>query len=194
MTRTANIRSKLDELKVRDRQLESFGAAEPHGHGYRELPRLEAAGVARLESAFDIELPSELRAFLMDVHGGGAGPGYGFFIEAPCKTTRPGRPFPYGAGDVAAFTAGSARRAEGLPLVDDPDDDDDWPPGSGFVAIAHHGCGCIDVIVTAGEQRGLIWFCDMQWFPRLSPSGPLGFFDWFEGWLDDQLRFRRPSG
>jgi hypothetical protein len=75
-----------------------------------------------------------------------------------------------------------------LPDDDDEDDDEDWPPGPGFLPIAHHGCGVFDVIVVTGEQRGLIWWCDMQWGPVYDPSGrQLSFLDWYERWLDESI-------
>ena len=46
----------------------------------------------------------------------------------------------------------------------------------------------MDVVVLGGEQRGLIWCCDMQWCPAFGSTGEQWtFFDWYESWLDDSL-------
>ena len=187
-TTLSNLRGKLDRLKVADRGLRVFGAGGVDGHGYRELPCLDEASIGHLESSLQVRLPDELRAFLETVHGGGPGPGYGLFVDAPAApTARAARPFPYGDDDAASLiTRQGVERLAGLPLAEG-DHDDDWPPGPGFVALAHHGCGCFDVLVVTGEQRGLVWFCDMQWFPRFAEHGQLGFLDWYESWLDHAL-------
>jgi hypothetical protein len=38
-----------------------------------------------------------------------------------------------------------------------------------------------------GSQRGLIWWCDARWCPYYDHKGQLGFFDWYERWLDASL-------
>lgn len=61
--------------------------------------------------------------------------------------------------------------------------------GAGLLPIAHHGCGVFEVIVVAGEQRGRVWWCDMRWAPHHDEQGKqLGFLDWYERWLDAELR------
>lgn len=166
-----------------------FGAGGPHGHGYRERPCWSADRRSTVEAAYGVEFPAELVAFLCELHGGGPGPGYGFLVEEPSSpTSRAAAAFPYDASDAARLLA--RRRIEpyaGLPAVEDAEDAEDWPPGPGFVALAHHGCGMFDVIVTSGEQRGRIWFFDMLWFPRWSPQGTPTLFEWYEAWLDSAL-------
>src|SRR5688572_3712164 len=100
MLRAERIRAKLDELRRRDRRYVVFGACAPHGHEYRCKPVLADREVRELERGFGIELPVELRTFLTTVHGGGAGPAYGFFLAADAvPRPRRARPFPF---DTAA--------------------------------------------------------------------------------------------
>jgi hypothetical protein len=194
-TRLDRIREQLDDLSRRDHAHTLFGAAAPHGHGYRRQPVLGAAGVRELEAGFGVELPGELRAFLTNVHGGGAGPGYGLVVE-PDRVRRPrrARPFPFDEAVARAVItqrlAGGSTRGKTVAAPDDEDDDDDdWPPGPGFIPIAHHGCGVFDVLVVAGQQRGYVWWCDMSWAPSYDGDGrPMGFLDWYESWLDSGLR------
>jgi SMI1/KNR4 family protein SUKH-1 len=135
----------------------------------RIQPPLDADGIARIERAHGVTLPDELAAFLTTIHGGGPGPGEGLVIPDRPRS-RTARPFPYGAAEIA-------RGAGPLPLVDE-DTDDDWPPGPGFIELAHLGCGVFDVIVVTGEQRGQMWCCDMAWRPHGD-----GFLRWYERWL-----------
>lgn len=185
--RLAEVRKRLDRLAEIDRALRLFGAGGAHGHGHRSRPCWEPSRVARWEARAGVELPRELAAFLREVHGGGVGPGYGLLVEE-APPPRVAEPFPYGADDAERLLARrKTERFAGLPLTDEDDDGDDWPPGPGFVPLAHHGCGMFDVIVVTGEQRGRIWFCDMAWIPREGAHGTPGFLEWYEAWLDDAL-------
>lgn len=176
-SRWARLRADLDRLVRLDTELRVFGAAGVHGHGYRRAPTRDEAS---LDAAFGALLPAEVRAFLAHVHGGGAGPGYGLDVWAEPRASSP---FPYGTAHARALIErGATERSPSLPLVDD-DDDDSWPPGPGFVALAHQGCGVYDVIVVTGEQRGFVWCCDMAWRPYRTGDRQLGFFDWYEQWL-----------
>jgi SMI1 / KNR4 family (SUKH-1) len=149
------IREKLERLKVMYNWRRFLGA------GYREVPPLDDAAVARLEQGYGIILPDELRAFLQQVHGGGPGPGYGLRIHTPLvPQLRAARPFP--CDNAAAYGILVRRRQERyalLPLlVEELGDDHDWPHGSGFIPLVHHGCGMFSVLVVTGEQRGRVWF------------------------------------
>ena len=180
--RLAVLRRKLDELRARDVAMQEFGA---DAHRYAELPPLDEAQLTAHEQAWGVRLPDEVRAFALTMHAGGPGPAYGMLpIVGPAP--RIAEPFRYGDADVAELFARRAtdRRAT-LPLVEEGDD---WPPGGGFLPLAHLGCGVYDVIVTTGEQRATIWRCDMAWLPMhridRDPPAQLGFFDWYEDWLD----------
>lgn len=198
--RLTAIRDGLAALRVRDRERAAFGAALPYGHDYREQPRLDDREIDALTSALGVALPRELEAFLRHVHAGGSGPGYGFFVVAPrAASGRDARPFPYDQDAAAASIRtlqGSDRNDGWLELVEDPEDGEDWPPGPGFIPIAHHGCGVFDVLVLSGEERGHVWTCDMKWAPVHDRGGPLGFLAWYERWLHGALAARglRPWG
>lgn len=190
--RVDSIRRKLDELARLDVDRRLFGSREPDGHGYVQRARLDTQQLSDLETSFGVELPGELRIFLGEVHGGGAGPGYGLSVDAdPALLSRRSRPFPF--DDAAAQRVIAARldgtdRWASLDMPDDAAEEDDWPPGPGFIPIAHHGCGIFDVVVTTGAQRGLVWCCDMTWCPVFDAEGrPVGILDWYERWLDRSL-------
>lgn len=185
---------KLEELKARDRRLRVFGAGGSFGHRYRCRPSLTATQLEEFQHDLGVELPAELECFLRTVQGGGAGPGYGLtVVEDATPVPRRARPFPFD-GEVAAALirqrlAGGSGRWACVAGPDDDDEDEDWPPGPGFLPLAHHGCGVYDVLVVAGEQRGYVWSVDTdQWWPAFDASGrQLGFFDWYEQWLDNAL-------
>ncbi len=188
----ARIREKLDSLRERDRNLSIFGAGSSHGHGYRERKALEDASVGHLESDLGVAFPSEVSEFLRYVHAGGPGPGYGLFFE-PDPSTREHRirPFPFGTAQTQALietrlSGGDNRWAT---LDDNSEEGTSWPPGPGFIPLAHLGCGVFEVLVLAGEQRGFIWWHDSGWAPFHNEHGrQYTFLDWYELWLDESLR------
>ena len=187
-------------LAERDRRCEIFGADH---HRYRRRPRLEESEVTSFERAHRIALPADLRAFLVRVGNGGAGPFYGLHAlgedgRGPWKTGErvgtPSAPFPIGA-DARAPLDGA------LPLCDE-------------------GCGLADWLVVTGPEAGNVWHdarCDAEgcrpwgsgeaahedgcvgWddiediglpsFGRIDvPELPrLRFLDWYEQWLDRAL-------
>jgi hypothetical protein len=184
------IRNKLLSLRAIDTKLRVPGAGGEHGHCYREDPVLDDVGLCRIERAYGVSFPDEIRAFLTQVHGGGAGPGYGLRIPIPAvPQLRTTRPFPH--DNHAAESILSRRktvRFSMLPLVEgEGEDDRAWPQGPGFIPIAHHGCGMFSVLIVTGEQRGKVWFCDMGWIPEHSSTKQFGFLDWYEDWLDRHL-------
>lgn len=193
--RLSNLRSKLSQLERLDSARRIFGSKPPVGHGYLRQPCLTTDQLSQLERSFGIQLPTELRVLLSQVLGGGAGPGYGFSVTADRSTlARRAKPFPFADEDAARVIAARRSRSDPwssleLPAVDENDeDDDDWPPGPGFIPLAHHGCGVTSVVVASGVQRGLVWCCDMRWCPEFDSDGrQLGVLDWYEDWLDRSL-------
>lgn len=185
--RLAAIREKLDQLRTLDLDERVFGAAGSSGHHYREEETATEESLGRFERQLGGALPDELRVFLRVVHGGGPGPGYGMRVVLPVPVARASRPFACDDGGAAALLARRIREPHAsLELVEESDDDD-WPPGSGFLSLAHHGCGVVDVIVVTGQQRGKIWCCDMAWRPYERAGVQFGFLDWYEDWLDSNL-------
>lgn len=184
--RLREIRTKLDRLHDADRQHRVFGARRVgnYGHQYRERPVLSADAVADLEADYGVTLPAELRAFLQTVHSGGPGPGYGFALRG--ERTRAVRSFPYTMKDFDALMGRRQQdRYASLPMQDD--DDNDWPPGYGFLSIAEQGCGATDALIVSGELSGTVWCCDMAWRPYTVSERLCTFLDWYEGWLDVNL-------
>jgi hypothetical protein len=187
--RLANLRAKLDRLRTVDTQHRVFGAkrAGKHGHEYREQPALDAEGLSQLEAECGATLPDDMRDFLANVHSGGPGPGYGLEIWGePAKAKRP---FPFALADFDDVLARRQKeQSPFLPMSDEDDEDDDcWPPGSGFVALVQHGCGVFDVVIVTGDLRGSVWCCDMAWRPYDTDGRPSTFLDWYESWLDRNL-------
>lgn len=85
----ADVREALAALAARDPARRAFGAAH---HRYELAPPLTADEVGAVERALGAALPDELRAFALEVGGGGAGPCYGWIspvraaaraVEAP---------------------------------------------------------------------------------------------------------------
>jgi SMI1 / KNR4 family (SUKH-1) len=186
--RLAQIREKLDRLRSADAKHQVFGARRvgDHGHAYRECPVLDASAVARLEADCGATLPDEVRAFLTKVHGGGPGPGYGLDVWG--EPPKASRPFPFTRADFDALVARwAAGERANLPMTDDEDPDSCWPPGTGFLPIAHLGCGVYDAVAVNGELAGTIWCCDMAWRPHVTEGRPSTFLDWYEAWLDRNL-------
>lgn len=182
--RMQRIRTKLDALRARDGARRVFGAKNPThkpgwGHDYVEEPALAAGAIAALEAdGGDITLPAELQAFLTMVHSGGAGPGYGLDVRAHAGAARP-----FEISRAMSDTAGTAW----IDTETGDDEFDDWPPGMGFVWLAHWGCGVFDVLVVTGDLRGTAWVYDMRWNAYRDAAGAhIGFADWYERWLDRQ--------
>jgi hypothetical protein len=186
--RLAAIREKLDRLRNADPARRVHGAYPGHGHDYVEKPPLTADGLALFETEHRVTLPEDLRAFLQTVHGGGPGPGYGFQLWGnPHKL---GQPFPYTPADFAALLE-LKRTNRYATLPDNAEDlpgDDDYPPGNGFLQLSHQGCGVFDVLIVTGPLRGSVWFYDRAWGPCTFGTSLPTFLDWYETWLDQNLR------
>lgn len=185
--RLANIREKLDRLRQADSGMRVHGAYPGTGHAYIEKPPFDAEALARFEAEHGTTLPEELRAFVQTIHSGGPGPGYGMTLWGDPAKLR--RPFPYTLDDFAALA--ERRRTERYATLDDTsgdEDEDAWPPGYGFLQLSHQGCGVFDVIVVTGPLRGSVWYYDQAWGPCTFGSDLPGFFDWYERWLDQNLR------
>lgn len=188
--RLAAIRDKLDRLRRADPERRVHGARPGFGHDYAQRPPLSAEDLSRFEAEHRVALPEELRAFLRGVHGGGPGPGYGMDLRGnPNKLQRP---FPFTRADFDELMA--RRRTDRWAFLRDPEpeagegEDDDYPPGNGFLQLSHQGCGVFDVLVVTGELRGSVWAYDNVWFPcTRGPTLP-SFLDWYEAWLDQNLR------
>jgi hypothetical protein len=178
------IRAGLDELRARDRALAVFGAST---HRYELLPAVAPRVLEAIEREHGFRFPEEYRRFVLEVGGGGAGPGYGVlpfgmiddgFGHAPWTTwrLRPGEPFPHrdAWNDVSILEIGA-------PSPDDFDDHhayedarDEWCASDaahaqqnaywaaagttrGCIPLCHHGCALRDWLVVTGPAAGTVW-------------------------------------
>ncbi len=186
--RLVAIREKLDRLRLADPQRRVHGAHPGHGHDYVEKPALSEAELAHLEAHYRVSLPEELRAFLLDVHSGGPGPGYGFGLGG--NPEKAAQPFPYTVEDFnALLELKRENRYATLPdTSEDSAGDNDYPPGNGFLQLSHQGCGVFDVLIVTGPLRGSVWYYDSAWGPCTFGTTLPSFLDWYELWLDQNLR------
>ncbi|KEF02022.1 SMI1/KNR4 family protein [Streptomyces rimosus] len=176
------VRARLAELARRDPRLTRTGADQ---HGYRLEPPLPADELHAFEALHGVELPQSYRDFLLLVADGGAGPLHGLFpLTGP--TAYPGPPDDWAADDIRErdrrpgalaapfrFTerwhAQPGRRFDAAEMV------------TGTLAVAEAGCGGFARLVVTGEQRGRIWYDDLEVWPNLAP-GP-EFHAWYTAWL-----------
>ncbi len=187
-TRFDAIRKKRDELLSSDRAPAKFGSYwEQWLAHHRKWSCATDAAVAQIEREHDVALPSDYRQFVTEVADGGIGPGCGMFsvaeaiAEAPEFTGALSAPFPYGDKDAQNVLA---KRAHGDKHFSLDQPNEDGLPG-GCLLLAHTGCGCFDVLVLTGEQRGTVWFHDCRClFPLGSGTKQVAFLDWYETWLD----------
>lgn len=126
-----------------------------------------------------IELPAELRRFLMTVQSGEPQfwwelLDFGYF---PIGHEQPSAVFQFDSED--------AQIAIKRRLSDDPSFMWEEGPGleyQGYISLLSIGCGWIDALVVTGEQRGFTWGGgNCCWFPRHDDSGrQFGFLEWYE--------------
>jgi hypothetical protein len=188
LERLAAIREKLDRLRASDPERRVHGAHPAQGHDYAEKPKLSERALASLESQHGVALPEDVRAFLRTVHGGGPGPGYGFALSG--NAAKAAQPFAYTLDDVSALLElKKNNRWATLPdLSEEIAGDDDYPPGHGFLQLSHQGCGVFDVLIVTGPLRGSVWYYDNAWGPCSFDGSLPSFLDWYERWLDQNLR------
>jgi len=68
------LKMKLEKLRSLDKKFEAFGASSHH---YRFNKKLSEAKVLEFEAKYQIQLPKDYRAFLIELGDGGVGPYYG---------------------------------------------------------------------------------------------------------------------
>jgi len=164
---TQSIITKLENLRLLDREFRAFGAAD--SHRYMRAPVLTEDQLKSFERQHDVQLPQDYRDFLNKVCNGYVGPYYGLIdLENAAQGCRPGVPFP--------FTAQSVRLEEA--------EQEQWKKGAhGIVLLCHQGCGYYNFLVTKGEHYGTVWE------DYLSADGTLvstnqTFPQWYEAWID----------
>jgi hypothetical protein len=161
------------------RKLRPFGADR---HGFRLLPPVPESRVRALEAAHGITIPADYRVFITRVASGGAGPAYGLipFEEAPR----------YERDDLPQDIVGKA-----FPFTTAYNPETDTPQPltqsrseqvAGTIVVCHEGCGHLHLLVVHGEAYGQMWCDSTVSDGGYAPLG-VGFFDWYERWLDDCL-------
>jgi hypothetical protein len=187
------IRRDLDELRRLDSAMSVHRSV---GHRYAERPPLTRTEVHDFEAACGVPLPEELAEFLLHVHGGGAGPGYGLDIprtSADLTELQLREPFPYGNADATALLQRRAVERFAMLSVIELPNGKEFAPGA--LPVAHEGCGAFALLIVTGEQRGKMWGVDMGYCPlyegiagAAGPRGHFGFLGWYEDWLARSLR------
>ncbi len=206
LERLQSIRPRLQELVRLD---PDFEVAEAQSHRYELAPPLSETEVTSFETAHNIVLPADYRAFLLEVGSAGAGPGYG--LNAPGN-----------AQHLESETLPEGLLATPFPLrdwLDLTNNLDNLSPAqifsnswvAGSVFLCHYGCGIYDLLVVSGKERGHVWTDDrinqFGIFPVAPNREQFGqsqedaqlftiaesqterttFLGWYEWWLDWSL-------
>jgi hypothetical protein len=197
--RSAAVDARLEQIATRLRTA-TRGKLQPFGvelHGLRRRRRLTEPQVAAFERRHAVTLPPEYRAFITGVENGGAGPAYGLYslAEAVAKEPR-GRvpddflrtPFrhrrAYNPLDDPKLTSFWRRVESGD--IDVEEDPRYLYQTAGTLVLCHEGCGILHLLVVTGPSRGQMWVDDRCNDQGLFPL-EVGFFDWYEQWLDSTL-------
>lgn len=177
------LRGKMDRLLNSAGRDAVFGA---HGHRFTLNPTIPELDLLRFERRCGVTLPGEYRAFVLRVANGELGPSYGLgtlgLDNPPDKLLEV---FPYTRDDAASMIAAAM---EAFPRQDYERiaslAEETW---DGCLALTHHGCGLHSLLVVRGELRGRMWMTGDFFIPDYIDGKPLGFFAWYERWLDEHL-------
>lgn len=195
--RLSVIKEKLKKLSAQDKDLEVFEAGT---HQYQLKDKISEKELSAFEKKHQVSLPEEYRLFLTELGNGGAGPYYGLhdlekgleeaILYSNDENEKPATPlaidFPFSnkaAADyiqayMAAKAAGDEDLVEPLELPDTL---------TGVIFLCEYGCGWSYCLVVKGEQQGTVWFHGENMQPCFKGDKQLGFFDWYENWLDDSI-------
>ena len=186
----SRIADKVARLRLAEARRVMFGGRRDGrlGHAYQIGPPIPEPALIGFEIRHGVCLPGEYRAFLLRVGNGGMGPGhdgvrpldpaadYGELRQTFPRTNREAAEL-----SVAFRRAVQTRDYAGLPHQDLDDCE------TGTIFLSDLGCGAYSCLVVRGEQRGWLWAAGGLCFPKAGADGrPVGFFDWYEGWLDRQ--------
>jgi hypothetical protein len=206
MSSLERILQKLDTLRELDPSFEVFGAA---GHEYELNPALSEEELSAFEAEHRVKLPLEYRSFLKEAGNGGAGPVYGLKpleLWQPDSFSQVTTVIKDKDGNVIAEAGtgprpGLSRPAEpSLPFAladkwrvthtEGASGPDTLPEGAnpfdGCTFLADIGCGYCYFLVITGPRAGEVWEDYTACDDPISPTG-LGFFDWYERWLDESI-------
>lgn len=194
------IKTKFRELKTMDEKLHIFGA---NVHKYHLNPVLDSHEISDFESKYQVTLPPDYKAFLLNFANGGAGPYYGveafenvLFDDLDYKRAdsllNPSLPFPHSKAWNEVFEAS----------VDPDENEEEYERQyeifsqhlmDGSIAICNYGCGVSLHLIVNGDEYGQIWTDDRGSDAGIYPSYELGnqmrisFLDWYELWLDNSI-------
>jgi len=150
----AELRRRVEVIAALDpthRQLASYS------YGYNLWPTLSTDEVTALEQRAGCALPADFRGFLLEVAGGGAGPGHGLHGVDDGVTDELAQPF----------------------APTDPNDAS--PPGA--LEICELTCGSYYFLIISGPYAGEVWLqSDDGW----TATGRT-FLAWYLEWLDTAL-------
>lgn len=198
--RLAELRSRIALLGAIDRSLQVFGA---DAHRYVLAQPLTRDELTSLEHALRVELPDDVRAFLLHVGSSGAGPYYGLLRlgELPADAELEDESLDEELADEADDDEGphawyAAAIDDDETDDDDGDDehelDDDDHEGdvarvslAGTLALADQGCGMTSLLYVDGPHRGQVW-ADTSGRGHLVAESP-SFLAWYESWVERAL-------
>ena len=207
------IKTKLEELKILDKEFKVFGA---ESHKYALNAPLTIKEVRAFEGKHQVTLPKEYVAFITQMGNGGAGPYYGVqtlenalneSLVYPDSDSHNilSKPFPHteawacfdeldeiyermeAAQEAGNIALEEAAFEEKYDLIGGPEHN------YGILNVCHFGCGIMMFLVVTGEERGNMWTDD-----RMNDSGifpfeemkvveRITFLDWYECWLNQNL-------
>ena len=135
---------RVAELSKKDPRRDVFGASV---HQYALPSPLDPAKLVAFEKKRRVKLPTDYRAYVLELADGGAGPYYGVYSLAKSSGVSPrlDEPFVPLSYDEA--------------LARDPDDVDSTP---GLLRISDQGCGHTVALVVSGDERGTVW-TSLEW-------------------------------
>lgn len=166
--------------RVRERGVDTFGAS---AHGFELAPTVTEAQIDTVEGKFGIELPAELRAFLLHAGGSGAGPYYGIVPPSRWSDVVMGeaRPPDFFSRESPWTPELAADKAASRKLVDELEE-----PFVGSITLCDQGCGHFVVLIVSGPARGRVMYVSIERHLPYFPEND-GFLSWYERWLDELL-------
>ncbi|MEK3788416.1 SMI1/KNR4 family protein [Paenibacillus sp. FSL K6-1230] len=192
------ISSKLHQLRQADTELAVFGA---DCHDYELDPVKTPEEIRQLESDWNVSLPEDYKAFLMEIGAGGAGPYYG--LEKPEEGIYVDLDYKDLPNDISGeFPYTETWNPEVDWFEDDVDEDESAAKdeeyfsdrhSAGMLRISNFGCGVTMNLIVNGNSYGEIWVDDRGNSGGIYPDQYFGnkdrlnFLDWYELWLDQSL-------
>ena len=192
--RTDIIKEKIEKLISLDSDHKIFGA---FSHEYIQNSPLTSEQINEYERTHNIILPHEYKEFLLDIADGDVGPFYGLYplLFNDDLVLKLDKEFPFTLEDPFILS----HVYDSIP--DDLSDEEEEEyydkiyslADCGHILLATEGCGMYSALIVNGREYGNIWFKDLAndagMFPLTNPkdSKPLGFYDWYELWLDKSI-------